>query len=210
MIHFSCPVVLKQTDFTASLLILVLNTMSFQTDVLPIAITLEKGYLYLIESLQSIHNKLAVILLFYDVAKNHYNAWNCWRTHCSPQKQESSCREVFCKKGVHKNFTKFTGKLLCQSLFFNKVAGLRPTILLKKTLWHRCFLVNFEKFLRTPFFIDYLWWLLLKRDFLLPITLTLVKLFCLGHDKFPRDRQSIGSPVIKPCPTNLLPSHSRW
>ena len=34
--------------------------------------------------------------------------------------------EVFCKKGVLKNFTKFTGKHLCQSLFFNKVAGLRP------------------------------------------------------------------------------------
>ena len=33
--------------------------------------------------------------------------------------------EVFCKKGVLRNFTKFTGKHLCQSLFFNKVAGLR-------------------------------------------------------------------------------------
>ena len=33
---------------------------------------------------------------------------------------------VFCKKGVLRNFTKFTGKRLWQSLFFNKVAGLRP------------------------------------------------------------------------------------
>ena len=34
------------------------------------------------------------------------------------------CRSyVFCKKGVLKNFAKFTGKHLCQSLFFNKVAG---------------------------------------------------------------------------------------
>ena len=33
--------------------------------------------------------------------------------------------EVFCKKDVLKNFAKFTGKQLCQSLFFNKVAGLR-------------------------------------------------------------------------------------
>ena len=38
---------------------------------------------------------------------------------------KSSCPEVFCKKGVLRNFTKFTGKHLCQSLFFNKVAGLR-------------------------------------------------------------------------------------
>ena len=32
--------------------------------------------------------------------------------------------EVFCKKGGLKNFTKFTRKHLCPSLFFNKVAGL--------------------------------------------------------------------------------------
>ena len=31
--------------------------------------------------------------------------------------------EVFCRKGVLRNFAKFTGKHLCQSLFFNKVAG---------------------------------------------------------------------------------------
>ena len=32
--------------------------------------------------------------------------------------------ELFCKKGVLRNFAKFTGKHLCQRLFFNKVAGL--------------------------------------------------------------------------------------
>ena len=32
------------------------------------------------------------------------------------------------EKVVYKNFAKFTGKHLCQSLFFNKVAGLRPNI----------------------------------------------------------------------------------
>ena len=31
-----------------------------------------------------------------------------------------------CKKGVLRNFAKLTGKYLCQSLLFNKVAGLRP------------------------------------------------------------------------------------
>ena len=36
--------------------------------------------------------------------------------------------EVFHKKGVIKNFEKFTEKHLCQSLFFDKVAGLRPFI----------------------------------------------------------------------------------
>ena len=60
-------------------------------------------------------------------------------------------------------FYKFhPGKHLCQSLFFNKYADLRPATLLKKRLWHRCFPVNFVKFLRTPFYIDYLWYLSLE------------------------------------------------
>ena len=68
--------------------------------------------------------------------------------------------DVFCKESVLKNFAKFTGKHLCQSLFFNKVAG-RPATLFKKRLWHRSFRVNFAKFLRTHFFIEHLRWLLL-------------------------------------------------
>ena len=51
--------------------------------------------------------------------------------------------EVFCKKGVLRNFTKFTGKHLCQNLFFNKVAWLSPATSFKKRLWHRCFPVEF-------------------------------------------------------------------
>ena len=34
----------------------------------------------------------------------------------------------------------------------------RPATLFKKNLWHRCFSVNFEKFLRTPFFTEHFWW----------------------------------------------------
>ena len=48
------------------------------------------------------------------------------------------------KKGVLKNFAKFTGKHLC----------LGPVILFKKRLWHRCFPVNFAKFERTPFLLS--------------------------------------------------------
>ena len=43
----------------------------------------------------------------------------------------------------------------------NACARLRPATLLKKTLWHRCFPVNFAKFLRTPFLKEHLRWLLL-------------------------------------------------
>ena len=65
-------------------------------------------------------------------------------------------------KLVLKNFTKFTGKHLCQSLFFNKIAALRPATLLKKSPWHRCFPVKVVKFPRTSFLTEHIWWLLLN------------------------------------------------
>ena len=46
----------------------------------------------------------------------------------------SSRPEVFCKKDVLRNFTKFRGKQLFQSPFFNKVAGLRNTFLNRSPL----------------------------------------------------------------------------
>ena len=59
---------------------------------------------------------------------------------------------------VLRNFKKFTAKHLCQSLFFNKVAGLYIehfwcllATLLKKRLWHRCFSGNVLKSLKAPF-----------------------------------------------------------
>ena len=52
------------------------------------------------------------------------------------RKIRSSRPEVFCINGVLRNFGKFTGK---------------PVTLLKKRLSHRCFPVNFAKFLRIPF-----------------------------------------------------------
>ena len=44
----------------------------------------------------------------------------------------SSCPEMFCKKGVLRNFTKFTGKHLCQSFSFNKAAGPEACNFIKK------------------------------------------------------------------------------
>ena len=54
----------------------------------------------------------------------------------NPKIFRSSRPEVFCEKGVLRNFAKFTGKRPCQTLFFNKFTGLRPACitLLKKTL----------------------------------------------------------------------------
>ena len=87
----------------------------------------------------------------------------------------SSRPEVFCKKGFLRILAKLTGKYLCQSLFLNKVAGLRPATLLKKRLWHRCFPVNFVKFLRATFYKEHLWWLLLT---IFCLVFTLSQHFC--------------------------------
>ena len=44
----------------------------------------------------------------------------------------SSHQRCSVRKGVLRNLAKVTGKHLCQSLFFNKVAGLRPAALSKR------------------------------------------------------------------------------
>ena len=64
-------------------------------------------------------------------------AWCYQQTHFQKQPPE-----VFYKKGVVRNLVNIAGKHLRQGLLFNKVAGLR--------LWHRCFPMNFAKFLITP------------------------------------------------------------
>ena len=84
--------------------------------------------------------------------------WACCFAYWTKFEQVAFCNmavfrrsllEVFCKKGVLVKFPKFTGKHVHLSLFFKKVASLRPAILSKKRLWHRCFPVNFVKVLRT-------------------------------------------------------------
>ena len=46
----------------------------------------------------------------------------------------------------------------------NKVAGLKAWNFIKKGLQKRCFPVKFGTFLRTPFFTEYLRWLLLEME----------------------------------------------
>ena len=65
---------------------------------------------------------------------------------------------MFCEKGVPKNFVKFTGKHLSQSLFFNNVADLMPALLLKIDS-------NTDVFqLMLSNFYEHLQWLLFRFD----------------------------------------------
>ena len=70
----------------------------------------------------------------------------------SSLKHQANRLEMFCRKGILRNFAKFTGKLLCQSLFLNNIGELRPATLLKKRLRRRCFLCIFRNFKNTFFY----------------------------------------------------------
>ena len=78
------------------------------------------------------------------------NLWKLWPKiiHYRSYKNfdGSNRQEVFCKKGILRNFAKFPGKHLCQSLFFNKVAGLRPATLLKRDSGTGVFLSTLRNF----------------------------------------------------------------
>ena len=76
------------------------------------------------------------------------------------EKYRSSHREVFCKRGVLKNFTEASGKHRCWSLFFNIVAALRLTTIIKNRL-QQVFSCEFCEFLRISFYIKRVWWLFL-------------------------------------------------
>ena len=68
----------------------------------------------------------------------------------------SSHRRCSIKIDVPKNFAKFSGKHLCQSLFFNKVTGLRFATLLKKETLAQVFSCDFCEIFKNAFFAKHL------------------------------------------------------
>ena len=67
-------------------------------------------------------------------------------------RNRSSHRRCSVGEGVLRNFAKFLEKHLCQSLFFNKVAGLR-----KKETLTRVFSCEFCEIFKNTFFTEHLW-----------------------------------------------------
>ena len=74
--------------------------------------------------------------------------------HVFSIRTEAATRGVLCKKGVLRNFTKFTGKHLCQSLFFNKV---RPATLLKKETLAQVLSCQSCKISKSTFLTEHVW-----------------------------------------------------
>ena len=64
---------------------------------------------------------------------------------------KSSRPEVFCRKGVLRYFGKFTGKHLCHSLFFSKVAGLKACNFTKKEAVAQVFSCKFCQISKNTF-----------------------------------------------------------
>ena len=66
------------------------------------------------------------------------------------------------KKGVLRNFSKFTGKNLCHGLFFNKFATLLKTLLKNMQLYYKSdlaqvFSCEFYEISKNVFFTEHLW-----------------------------------------------------
>ena len=84
--------------------------------------------------------------LFFEMLVFNKNLLNLWKLSPYDGKiKQKQPLELFCKKGVLKNFSNFTEKHLCWSLFLQP-SGLQ---LIKKILQGSCFHVNFATILRT-------------------------------------------------------------
>ena len=88
---------------------------------------------------------------------NHLNALNLNQKRTSEILTviRSSHQRCFVIKGVLRNFAKFTGKHLCQSLIFNKVAGLSHVILLKKETLTQVFSCKVCEISKNTFFVEF-------------------------------------------------------
>ena len=85
------------------------------------------------------------------ISKNSEN-WNGQR-----EKIRSSRPKVFCKKCVLRIFTKFTGKHLCQSLFFNNIIIKFCKNFIKKETLAQVFSCEFCEISLNIFFTEHLW-----------------------------------------------------
>ena len=101
--------------------------------------------------MSSFHNWLVLIKLDsrWEQFSYHYLSNECFI---------SSCLQIFFKIGVLKNFTIFTGKQLCWSLFLVKLQGWRPMTLLKRDSNTDVF-SEYCKIFKNSFFIEHLLWL---------------------------------------------------
>ena len=87
--------------------------------------------------------------------KNKYCQQSFFNKFCSHFR--SSRPEMFCKKGVLRNFPRVTGKHSCQSLFSNE----DTSNFIKKETLAQVFSYEFCEMFKNIFLVKHFWWLLL-------------------------------------------------
>ena len=123
----------------------------------------------------------------------------------------SSHQRCSVKKGALRKFTKFTGKNLCQCLFFNKVAGLSPRAcnFIKKETLSQVFSCEFYEISKNTFFTEHL--LVTASHLTTKLMWNTPRLFDLqkNHVVFYRDDNCMVFPVAKMI-LNCLISFFSW
>ena len=100
-------------------------------------------------------------IIFYNVTAHYKNYFLFKPVKYYYFVSRSSHPEVFCKKVTLQILQNLQENTCASVSFFDKVAAIRPAILLKTILQHRCFPVDFARFVRIPFFREQFWWLFL-------------------------------------------------
>ena len=78
--------------------------------------------------------------------------------NCKNKNIRHSLRRCSVKRGVLRNFAKFTGKHLCQSLYFNKVAGLpKACNFIKIETLAQVFFCKFCEISKNIVFTEHIW-----------------------------------------------------
>ena len=109
--------------------------------------------------------------------------------HSISDSEKNQSPDVFFKKGVLKNFAKFTGKHQCQSLFFDKLQGLGLQLYFKKKTLDQVFSCECSKISNNTFLIEHRWWLLL------PEYASALVSFCITSSLFKLFRCHLNVPI---------------
>ena len=93
--------------------------------------------------------------IFFDMSKIHYLSLKNKFFKVKLLKIQKQPPDVFCKKGVLRNFAKFTGKHLYQRVFFNKKL-LKTCNFIKKDSVAQVFSCNCCEISKNTFFLEHL------------------------------------------------------
>ena len=101
----------------------------------------------------------SLLLIFHMLSRRNMVTFN---TH-DPENTEAVVQICSVKKVFLEIFQNSQENTFTRDSFLTKLQAW-GTDEKKRSLWHRCFPMNFAKFLRTPFFAEHLRWLLLNMD----------------------------------------------